>query len=80
MRNKAIKMADLLSKRMVCFVLFLFLCVEGCFSMVICLPAHFLLSGSLSLCVAQDAGFRDGHAGSSLPELPEHSGGKIVLA
>lgn len=29
--------------------------------MVICLPAHFLLSGSLSLCVAQDAGFRDGH-------------------
>lgn len=50
--------------------------------MVICLPAHFLLSGSLSLCVAQDAGFRDGHMQdncSSPPEVLEHSGGGIVL-
>lgn len=46
--NKAIKMAGLLFKCMVCFVLFLFLCVEG----MLFADPHILLCGPPSLCVA----------------------------
>lgn len=74
MYNKAIKMTGLLLKFMVCFVLFLFLCVKG----RLFADPHILLSGSPSLCVgcqmqALGLDMQDNCPGP--PEALEHSRG-----